>query len=611
MYPDAIFYDMKKNELNTKQQKLAFSREKHMPVRLMSVLVCLALAMPVFGDCVKGDCKNGKGVYEYTSGARYEGEFVNGELHGYGIFFYTNGNRYEGYWEGNYKHGTGTMQYASGELYEGSWYRDRRQGHGTYTFKNGDRYMGEWHWDRPNGEGELRFVNGAHYIGGFKDGKFHGQGAFRDESGKVYSGVWTEGKLPGFNTPVEPEPADEVVDLEAETGDPGAEETAEPAGETGAEEGDVAGEPGMPGDGEDAGAGAGGQAGDGALRKPVEPNWELVRDCFMEKCMEGLGYITYASGSRYFGSFVNGVPEGEGTCFYANGDVYTGGWSNHRPEGEGTMFYADGRIVSALWKNGRTSKIIERQVETVEQPQSGREPDPVSRVYAVVIGVADYTYLPALKYTDDDAWRTYAFLKSPEGGALGDEQLVILVDEHATRNKIRKAVRDMAAKADANDRLMIFLHGHGARAEFAPVDFDGFGNSLALTELADWLEQSQAGQKAVFAEIGYEGGPEGRVSEGGDLQRLLSDAGTGMAFLLSGQTAGTTIEDPELRQGIFNYYLLRGMAGTADEDRDGIVSFSELAHYVSHNVSAFTGNAQEPMSSGNYDPGMPVAQTRY
>ena len=62
------------------------------------------------------------------------------------------------------------------------------------------------------------------------------------------------------------------------------------------------------------------------------------------------------------------------------------------------------------------------------------------KVWAVIIGVADYSHMPALKYTDDDAYRMYAFLKSPEGGALKDEQIKILIDENATKEKINKNI---------------------------------------------------------------------------------------------------------------------------------------------------------------------------
>jgi hypothetical protein len=555
--------------------------------------------------CIEGDCKNGKGIYEYSSGGRYEGEFVNGELTGFGILYYPNGNRYEGEWEENYKNGQGKMFYASGEVYEGHFFRDRRSGYGEYVFQNGDKYLGEWSWDRPNGEGEIRFSSGAHYIGGFKDGKFHGQGTFRDAEGKIFSGMWTEGKLPGFNAPIEEEPSEDEVTQEEESEMNEKEEVAVE------EQKERTGEKEKRSDKEKVG---GKEKRSSVASKPDEPNWSMVRDCFIEKCESGLGYISYASGSRYFGSFKEGLPEGEGTCFYVNGDVYTGGWSNHRPDGEGTMFYSDGRILSAIWKNGKTFREIERIIEPAEQPERKRETDPVTRVWSVLVGVASYDHMPALKYSDDDAYRLYAFLKSPEGGALRDDQISILIDEDATRDKILGAINEAISNADENDIIMLYLSGHGIESDFAPIDYDGYNNLISYEEIAVMLNKSEAMHKVVFSDACYAGGELTKKSANVDSKVQmsdLSDTGDGVAFMLSSKDSEISLEDRGLRQGVFSHFLMRGMKGEADEDRDGMVTLRELFHYVYTEVRRYTGRAQTPMLSGQFDPDMPISSSRF
>lgn len=579
-------------------------------MRYSFLILSLLLVHSLSADCVEGDCKNGRGVYEFTSGARYEGDFANGELHGQGTFYYTNGNRYEGQWANNLREGEGKMYYASGEFYDGDFYRDRRQGFGEYTFKNGDKYIGEWSWDRPNGEGEIRFVNGAHYIGGFKNGKFHGQGTFRDARSKIFSGIWKEGKLPGFNAPKEEEtPPAEVLAQKAEKAEPELQpadevkkdETAESIAE--AEDDQIFSREKEV------------SPATGVLQKPVEPNWSMVRDCFMEECTEGLGYISYASGSRYFGSFVDGLPEGEGTCFYVNGDVYTGGWKNNRPDGEGTMFYEDGRILSAIWSNGKTVKVIEREQEPVVQPQLKREPDPVTRIWAVLVGVARYDHLPSLRYSDDDAYRMYAFLKSPEGGALPDDQISILIDEDATRANIITAVEETFQKADANDVVMLYMSGHGVDGEFAAIDFDGYRNLVSYDELKDIIGKSEAMHKVVFADACYSGSlMSEKAGYDQQMERLyeqLNETSNGVAFMLSCKDSETSLEDRGMRQGVYSHFLLKGLKGEADEDRDGLVGLKELFHFVYTNVRHYSANAQTPVLAGQFDPMMPVAAVRY
>ena len=39
------------------------------------------------GQCISGDCLDGKGTYLFKSGARYVGSFENGEIHGVGTLY--------------------------------------------------------------------------------------------------------------------------------------------------------------------------------------------------------------------------------------------------------------------------------------------------------------------------------------------------------------------------------------------------------------------------------------------------------------------------------------------------------------------------------------------
>ena len=59
-----------------------------------SLMALLLLSISQLGaQCVKGNCKNGTGTYQYDSGARYVGEFRNGKIHGEGTLFFSNGNK--------------------------------------------------------------------------------------------------------------------------------------------------------------------------------------------------------------------------------------------------------------------------------------------------------------------------------------------------------------------------------------------------------------------------------------------------------------------------------------------------------------------------------------
>ena len=64
------------------------------------------------------------------------------------------------------------------------------------------------------------------------------------------------------------------------------------------------------------------------------------------------------------------------------------------------------------------------------------------------------------------------------------------------------------------------------------------------------------------------------------------------------------------RHGLFTYYLLKGLGGTADKDRDGFVAVGELFDYlrtqVSKTAKAKYGNEQEPSCVPTLGPRAPV-----
>jgi len=78
--------------------------------------------------CVQGDCKNGRGIYVWSGGAHYTGQFRNGLQHGEGTLALPNGSRYVGQWHTGKRHGQGTGTYADGRVQKGMWEQNRFAG---------------------------------------------------------------------------------------------------------------------------------------------------------------------------------------------------------------------------------------------------------------------------------------------------------------------------------------------------------------------------------------------------------------------------------------------------------------------------------------------------
>ena len=65
----------------------------------------------VFVEDFLNDKRHGYGVYMFSNGDKYEGNWKNGKKHGYGVSTWYSGRKYEGDWQNNNKHGQNKMFY--------------------------------------------------------------------------------------------------------------------------------------------------------------------------------------------------------------------------------------------------------------------------------------------------------------------------------------------------------------------------------------------------------------------------------------------------------------------------------------------------------------------
>lgn len=526
-------------------------------------------------QCIKGNCWNGHGVYVYPSGARYEGNFRDGKIQGEGILYFSDGNKYIGNWvnqyregkgkmiftsgdvyRGEFKHGRingkGIMDFVSGDKYEGNWSNDLQHGNGNYFYSNGDRYEGEFYAGKFQGKGSMFYKDGSKYVGDWKSNQKDGKGTFYKTNGTAIAGTWINGKYQKEEDQNINQPEQQIAE-------------------------------------------------------------NNLPDCNIIFCKEGKGKYTYRDNSQWIGDVKNGVPDGKGTCFYSNGDKYVGNWKDHGPHGEGIMYYTSGRILAAVWDYGKAVGDLDNENDNVGEEYVKIDKDNEVKIWAVVVGIGRYTAMPVLKYTDDDAYHIYAFLKSPEGGALPDRQIRLLIDEDATRTNIIRAMRHVFLKADENDVVLLYYSGHGIQGAFLPADFDGYNNKLNHDEVKELFRETKAKHKICLADACHAGTLTAMRAPDKTIQnyyKAFEESNGGTALLLSSKADEFSLEDQGLRQGIFSHYLIRGLKGEADLNNNKIVTIQELFDFVYTKVVKYTANAQTPSITGNYDKDMPVAAIR-
>lgn len=263
----------------------------------------------------------------------------------------------------------------------------------------------------------------------------------------------------------------------------------------------------------------------------------------------------------------------------------------------------------------------------------------VREQWAVVIGAGRYqnTAIPSLRYTVADAEAVYRALTGP--GGFPKDHVMLLTDtseRKPTLRNIRYALGTFLARsARKHDTVVIFFAGHGAPeadlrgAErdglakyLIPVDADPddlYSTALPMDEIKTIFERIEAERVVAFLDACYSGAAGGRTFASLKTRATTVDdlflerltRSKGRAIITASRPAEVSVELSELGHGIFTYYLVQGLAGAADANRDGIVSLQELYDYLEQQVtqkSRAVGGNQHPVMKGEMEGAMPLSR---
>ena len=242
-----------------------------------------------------------------------------------------------------------------------------------------------------------------------------------------------------------------------------------------------------------------------------------------------------------------------------------------------------------------------------------------SAVFALIIGVnrsLDADVAP-LRYADDDAARYLDLFR-----ALGARTyLLSSLDENtrrlhpqaaaearpARRGELGRAVSGLARDvAQARARgirsvLYVIYAGHGDSGD------DGWRLTLedgrldGSSLLKQVVNPAGADQAHVIVDacqaylLAYERGPGGKRRRVGGFVELEAASRQGrVGYLLSTSTTGETHEWAGFEAGVFSHEIRSGLYGAADANADGIVSYAEIAAFVTRANAAVVNERFRP-----------------
>jgi hypothetical protein len=456
---------------------------------------------------------------------QYVGEFKNGEPEGFGVHYFKDGERYVG----NFSESLFGQSSIKPALCEG-------------IFKNGKRF--------------LQKKNGDVYVGQFMYNEFHGEGLYVSVDNFRQEGIWERGR---FSTSKK---LDSIYGLLT----------------------------------------------------------SLPQDEFVKKFRESDTFTSQYRASALHLEVTHSSPNEQGevsivvrtgadiTSLKINGEEQGGRADGHYVIKKFARIGQDTKFtISAVDINGNSdtqSFTVSRQAVSASSNTLSLKPEIVKRspprdAVAIIIGIQDYKRVPRAEFANNDAKEFYEYAVRALG--IKQEKIKMLLDDEADEVNIVKAFENwlpIQVNKEKTD-VYVFYSGHGLPAPdgkslyFLPHGVDKellSRTAVGQNEIVAALSAAKPKSVTMFIDACYSG-----QTRGGDVLvanakplSLKSDTNaypTNFTVITASANDQISSSSPELKHGIFSFYLMKGMEGEADANKDGKITVGEMQDYLSDKVS--------------------------
>jgi hypothetical protein len=477
--------------------------------------------------------------------------FVNGLANGQGTTVCADGDKYVGEFKDNKIHGLGTYYYQANNQFKG------------------DKYVGEFKDGKLHGQGTLTKASGEKYVGEWKDNKRNGQGINLFADGRRFEGIWEndnfirEAKvnLPNLNNNVATNT--DRADIERER-----QQLAEERRRLEEEK---------------------------RQREKARNNQRInLQVSNTTPTADGSYTITIQTNSDTASLKLNGEELGG----RADG-VYV--LNRVARAGQDTKLDIVARDV---FGNTDTKSIVVTRTVADSAPRyasldSARVKTRASTdSVAIIIGIQNYKRVPKAEFANSDASAFYDYAIRALG--VKPENIKLMLDEQADEIEILSAFKNwLPVKVKkARTDVYVFYSGHGLPSDdgknlyILPFGADRqFIDKTALNqqEIITAIQSVSPKSVTMFMDACY----SGQIRNGDTLlasARPVSIKASANQFPAEFTVFTASASDqiasssPELKHGIFSYYVMKGMEGDADNNQDGRITTGELQQYLSEMV---------------------------
>jgi hypothetical protein len=218
---------------------------------------------------------------------------------------------------------------------------------------------------------------------------------------------------------------------------------------------------------------------------------------------------------------------------------------------------------------------------------------------AIIIGIEKYRRVSDADFANRDASVFYDYARRALG--IREENIRLLVDDKADAAEILRSFKTWLPTRVNKDKtdVYVFFSGHGLPSEdggslyFLPHEVDRElleRTAVTQKEVVEAIQRTSPRAVSMFIDSCYSG--QSRTGETllasarpiSIAPKATADFPPNFTVISASAPDQISSSSPELRHGIFSYYLMRGMEGEADANKDGQITVGEMQAYLAERV---------------------------